>query len=330
MFPSDADSHLPYQYCWLKPPWRTLAYAQALQYWAEKTNPPVPNEPHHLVMCVHELRQGMRRYMTFSDYDVFEGLMHGLPGAEVEEATHPDPIKHLLADGPAALMVAPSVSENMSATLITTPAISKEESLALVTTPATLADEPADPPTPPKTTGDVRSLPKLEYLKWVKVHPSHMVASLGNIPSNPGDLRWCCCNCSSSQQKRAQCLLEEEQWALRGTSSSALPGSSSEPAPQEEEDLGAKLKVSPPGLQEITKSLITGKSPEMEVDCPLNWSITRPVGRIHSDHSDLHHCVPGLDHGHHLPVHSDHLHGTHELGSPSVAILHNGSFIGFP
>ena len=126
MFLLDANSHLPYQYCWLKPPWRTLAYAQALQYWTEKTNPPVPNEPHHLVMCVHELRQGMRRYMTFSDYDVFEGLMHGLPGAEVEEATHPDPVKHLLADGPAALMVAPSVSENMSATLITTPAISKD------------------------------------------------------------------------------------------------------------------------------------------------------------------------------------------------------------
>ena len=34
----------------------TLAYAQALQYWAEKANLPVPIEPHHLAMCVHELR----------------------------------------------------------------------------------------------------------------------------------------------------------------------------------------------------------------------------------------------------------------------------------
>ena len=40
--------------------------------------------------------------MTFSDCDVFEGLMHKLPGAKVEEATQPDPIEPLLADGPAA------------------------------------------------------------------------------------------------------------------------------------------------------------------------------------------------------------------------------------
>ena len=97
----------------------------------------------------------MKKYMTFSYHDVFEGLMHSLPGAEVKEATQPYPIKPSPADGPAALMVA--VSENMSATLIITPAISKEELVTSVTTPTASLDEPANPPTPQETTGDVRS-----------------------------------------------------------------------------------------------------------------------------------------------------------------------------
>ena len=96
-----------------------------------------------------------------------------------------------------------------------------------------------------------------------------MAASVGSIPSNPGDLGWCHCNHSSSWWKRAWHHLEEEQWALRGTSSSALPGSSPELGPQDEEDLGAKQKVLPPGFQEIAKSLTASKSPEMEVACPL-------------------------------------------------------------
>ena len=186
MFLLNATSHLPYQDCQLKPQWRTLAYAQVLQYWAEKVNPPVPDKPRCLAMCVHELRWHMKRYMTFSDYDVFEGLMHRLPGVEIKEATQPNPIEPSPVDAPAALMVAPSVSENASATLITTPAISKEESVTPNTTPAALVDELANPPTPLETTGDVRSLTEPEYSKWVKIHLSHVVASVGSIPSNPG------------------------------------------------------------------------------------------------------------------------------------------------
>ena len=231
MFLWDADSHLPYQNCQLKPLQRTLAYAQALQYWAEKANPPVPSEPHCLAMHIHELRWHMKRYMTFSDHDVFEGLAHGLPGAEVKEATQPNPIEPPLADGPAILTIAPSVSKNMSAALITTPATSEEELVTLVTTPAALADEPVNPPTPSDTTDDARSLTEPEYPKWVKVHSSCVVACVGSIPCNLGDLRQHCCNHSSSWQKRAWHLLEEEQWPLRCTSSSASSGSSPEPAP---------------------------------------------------------------------------------------------------
>ena len=102
----------------------------------------------------------------------------------------------------------------------------------------------------------------------MKVHSSHMAASVGSIPCNPGDLWWCCCNCSSGQQKRAWCLLEEEQLALKVISSSALLGSSPEPAPQEEEVPEAKSKVPPLGFQEIAKSLSAGKSLKMEIDSP--------------------------------------------------------------
>ena len=203
MFLSDTDSHLPYQDCQLKPLWRTLAYAQALQYWTEKANPPVPGEPHHLGMCMHELRWHMKRCTIFSDHEVFEGLTHRLPGAEVEETTQSNPTEPLLADDPAVLPVAPSGLENMSATLITTPATSGEESVALVTTTAALVDELANPPTPSKTTGNARSPTEPEYLKWVKVHSSHMAASMGSILCNLGVLRWHHHNCSSSWQKRA-------------------------------------------------------------------------------------------------------------------------------
>ena len=265
MFLLDTASHLLYQDYLLKPPWRTLAYAQALQYWVEKANLLVPNEPHHLAMGVHKLRQCMKRYTTFSDCDVFEGLMHGLPGAEVKETTQPNPAKPLLADDPTLLTIAPSGSEK-SATLITTPATSEEELVNLVTTSTALADEPANPPIPLETTGNARSLTELEYPKWIKVHSSHMAASVGSIPCNLGDLRWCHHNHSSSWWKRAWCLLEEEQQALRLPSSSASSWSSPEPAPQEDEDPGAKPKVLPLGFQEIGRSLTTGKS--------LKWMLT--------------------------------------------------------
>ena len=133
----------------------------------------------------------------------------------------------------------------------------------------TFLDQEEEMSSPSETTGDVWSLTEPEYLKWVKVHPSCAVASVGSIPSNPGDLRWHCHNHNSSWQKRAQHCLEEDKQALRGTSSSALPGSSPELAPWEEVDLGAKPKVLPLGFQETAKSLMAGKSPEMEVDCPL-------------------------------------------------------------
>ena len=52
---------------------KTLAYAQTLQYWAEKGNPPTPGRPHLLVRCVQELRKVMEPYVAFSDKASLEG-----------------------------------------------------------------------------------------------------------------------------------------------------------------------------------------------------------------------------------------------------------------
>ena len=170
------------------------------------------------------------------------------------------------ADGPTVSTAIPISLECAPAAQITSLAMSEEDSVTPITTPTASADKLANPPTTSKTASDTRSHPEQVYPKWVKVHSSCMVVSIGSIPCNPGDIWQHCCNCSSSQWKRAWHLLEEEQWALRGISSFASLGSSPEPAPQEGEDLEAEAKVPPPGFWEIARSLTAGKSPGMEIN----------------------------------------------------------------
>ena len=171
---------MPYQDVQLKSLQSTLAYAQALQYWAEKANLPVPNEPCLLAMSICKLRWQMRRYTTFHDHDVFEGLAHRLPAAEIKEAPKPNPIEPLLAEGPTVPTAILVTSESMSITLSTSQAMLEEDSVATITTPAASAEEPANPPTPSKVASDTGSHLEQEYLKWVKVHSSHMAASVGS------------------------------------------------------------------------------------------------------------------------------------------------------
>ena len=74
-----------YQDILLKTQWITLAYAQVLQYCAEKANLLAPSEPHPLVMSVRELRWCIGKYTTFSEHDVFEGFGSTLPQAKDED-----------------------------------------------------------------------------------------------------------------------------------------------------------------------------------------------------------------------------------------------------
>ena len=64
------SNDLPYQDIQLKSLQKNLAYAQSLQYWAEKASQPVPSEPCLLAMSICKLRWHMRRYTTFHDCNV--------------------------------------------------------------------------------------------------------------------------------------------------------------------------------------------------------------------------------------------------------------------
>ena len=58
----------------------TVAYAQGLQYWAERLNPPVDLAFHPLARGVLELRERVKEHVVFSKQDVIQGLGRIDPG----------------------------------------------------------------------------------------------------------------------------------------------------------------------------------------------------------------------------------------------------------
>ena len=66
-----------------------MAYAWALQFWAEKVDPPTGGKPHLWVGSIIELQKGMKCYLSFSDEDVFKGvaLLEEAPINPPEEVT---------------------------------------------------------------------------------------------------------------------------------------------------------------------------------------------------------------------------------------------------
>ena len=70
---------------------KTIAYAHALQYWAEKSDSPAGGQPCWLAESVKELREEMRCYLSFTDKEVFEGVPppEGMPTSLVEEFQPP-------------------------------------------------------------------------------------------------------------------------------------------------------------------------------------------------------------------------------------------------
>ena len=67
---------------------KTVAYAQALQYWAEKVDQPAGGKLCLLEESVKELREELRCYLSFSNEEVFKGvaLLEEMSAALVEEA----------------------------------------------------------------------------------------------------------------------------------------------------------------------------------------------------------------------------------------------------
>ena len=121
-------------------------------------------------------------------------------------------------------------------------------------------------------TSDMGKAEDPEYPKWIKVHSSHLVASMGSVPP-PWETSGGAAATVAPDRGEHQCHLVEEQQALKGDSSSALPQSSPEPAHHEEEDPGAQPKAPLLGFKEIAKSLTRGGPSEMGIDCPLTVAL---------------------------------------------------------
>ena len=66
-------------------PWeKVVAYARALQHWAEQNNLPAGGEPCLLAKSMLELREEVKWYLSFTDEEVFQGV--ALPKKEEEES----------------------------------------------------------------------------------------------------------------------------------------------------------------------------------------------------------------------------------------------------
>ena len=66
-------------------PWeKVVAYAGALQHWAEQNNLPAGGELHLLVKSMLELREGVKWYLSFTNEEVFQGV--ALPKKEEKES----------------------------------------------------------------------------------------------------------------------------------------------------------------------------------------------------------------------------------------------------
>ena len=74
------SDELSYQDMWQQPFLLTLAYAQGLQYWAERLNPPADLDFCPLARSVLDLKERVKEHVIFSKQDVIQGLGRIDPG----------------------------------------------------------------------------------------------------------------------------------------------------------------------------------------------------------------------------------------------------------
>ena len=77
---------------------KTVAYAHAFQYWAEKADLPTGGQPHLLAESVKELWNEMRCYLSFSDKELFKGVT---PPEEMSSSLAKKPKPHSTTATPA-------------------------------------------------------------------------------------------------------------------------------------------------------------------------------------------------------------------------------------
>ena len=79
-FLSPPDPRFPCQDLWEEQLKKTVAYTQALQYWAKRANLPMPDQPCLLARSILELCEKMEWYVSFFD-DIILGSVALLEGS---------------------------------------------------------------------------------------------------------------------------------------------------------------------------------------------------------------------------------------------------------
>ena len=119
-------------------PWeKVVAYARALQHWAEQYNLPAGGEPGLLVKSVLELREEVKWYLSFTDEEVFWGV--ALPRKKEEDSLQTlctsDAFKTHCASKPAPEERAPKFLEWEKVLCPSQPVVAAREIPQLTRTP---------------------------------------------------------------------------------------------------------------------------------------------------------------------------------------------------
>ena len=178
---------------------KTVAYAQALQFWVEKSNPPTPGQPCLLARSILELREVMGPYVSFLDDAILSGVAptRRIPGGPARDGhfwEHPasicqPPIEEATAEKAAPIEDA-STQEAApiedAAAEEAAPIWSSQEELINSQTPSEALTKKVGSP--------------IQFPWWREVlHPSRPVTTTGQAPLIPHESRQRACSQSSGE-----------------------------------------------------------------------------------------------------------------------------------
>ena len=149
---------------------KTVAYAQALQYWVEKPNPLMPGQPCLLARCILKLRKTMEPYVSFSNDAILDGatsqewLLEDLTGLTIPRTALPASTGTSTEEEPV---------EKPAPTEVTTEETAPTgEPLKGPTHPAVTTNNPTEGPTAPQVQHEEHTkveAPHSGFPGWTKV-----------------------------------------------------------------------------------------------------------------------------------------------------------------
>ena len=221
---------------------KTVAYAQALHYWAEKPNPPMPGQPCLLVRCVLELQRMMEPYVTFSHDTI-------LDGATLQEGSLEDQTGVTIPRNTQLASTKVPTKEEPAEKLAPTEVAAKEvaptgEPLEGPTIPTATISEPTDEPITPQVQQEEQAMveaPHSDFPGWTKVlHPPQLVTAAGKTPLTLSESKQRHHSWSAGGRRAWHQRVEEHQQALQAESDVMSPPGS--PKPVEEIALPSGFK----------------------------------------------------------------------------------------